>query len=522
MDDDYAPTVSERKKMERLKREERERERKERLEKEREEGGAGGSRSGESAMAERTRVLKSRRESLISKITETDGVCGCQSFVLMVAADREGAFYYGDEELVSAFFGGGLSRHYFDRAVNVRPFDPSEEPESPSTCCVPHCLVTRNSLPKWRQVAVAMYGFPASLPITLHVCPDDAGERERWVAELDLDPALAGVSGNKVVVCSLHFKEGFPSERHPYPTELLREPKTTRDNWENLKKIRFGDEEAKAAGKKEEEEVKVEKEEEEEEDGDVKPAPVSAGYKQLSRKGGRLRTPKSNKAVMRLARKRRLEAARRGRLAKPPSEVAAAGRRLLSRALKNRLGASIVRRGRVFASTRSYYEYIVTEYLKGEIEQVKKKEEDDHLEEDKGKEESQQQSRPQPAQPPSQPSVPKYPKIPSLSLEEKRRCLSTLYPPQPTKTMNPRKKYLCAVCKSTCDLFGLFAHMKRVHKGLLCQYCLKLFKRVPELEAHLRSAHQARPEKITNSQTNKTSLFTYELHYISEMMNLGF
>ena len=56
--------------------------------------------------------------------------------------------------------------------------------------------------------------------------------------------------------------------------------------------------------------------------------------------------------------------------------------------------------------------------------------------------------------------------------------------------MNPNKKYVCAHCKSVCDLYGLFIHMKAVHKGILCQYCLKLFKKVPELESHLRVEHK--------------------------------
>ena len=67
--------------------------------------------------------------------------------------------------------------------------------------------------------------------------------------------------------------------------------------------------------------------------------------------------------------------------------------------------------------------------------------------------------------------------------------LRDLYPDNFVKTMNPRKKYVCAVCKSVCDLFGLFSHMKTVHKGLLCQYCLKLFKKVADLENHLKKTH---------------------------------
>ena len=39
------------------------------------------------------------------------------------------------------------------------------------------------------------------------------------MAEIDLDPN----SKAKVVVCSLHFRDGFPTEEFPYPTELLGE-----------------------------------------------------------------------------------------------------------------------------------------------------------------------------------------------------------------------------------------------------------------------------------------------------------
>lgn len=30
----------------------------------------------------------------------------------------------------------------------------------------------------------------------------------------------------------------------------------------------------------------------------------------------------------------------------------------------------------------------------------------------------------------------------------------------------------------------------QVHKGILCQYCLKLFKKVGDLEQHLKTAHR--------------------------------
>lgn len=52
-----------------------------------------------------------------------------------------------------------------------------------------------------------------------------------------------------------------------------------------------------------------------------------------------------------------------------------------------------------------------------------------------------------------------------LTEDDKKRCLRTLYPGQEAKIMNPKKKYVCAVCKSVCDLFGLFIHMKQVRKS---------------------------------------------------------
>ena len=67
--------------------------------------------------------------------------------------------------------------------------------------------------------------------------------------------------------------------------------------------------------------------------------------------------------------------------------------------------------------------------------------------------------------------------------------LPLLYPPFTSTPMNPKKKYVCAVCKEVCNIHSLFNHMKEVHSGLLCQYCLKLFKKVPDLENHLKKVH---------------------------------
>ena len=90
--------------------------------------------------------------------------------------------------------------------------------ELPGTCSVPHCLVARNYLPRWRHAAVRLFKYPAGLPFTLHA-PRSPEERLAWMAEIDLDPS----SDAKVVVCSLHFKEGRPTVDHPNPSQLLRE-----------------------------------------------------------------------------------------------------------------------------------------------------------------------------------------------------------------------------------------------------------------------------------------------------------
>ena len=77
----------------------------------------------------------------------------------------------------------------------------------------------------------------------------------------------------------------------------------------------------------------------------------------------------------------------------------------------------------------------------------------------------------------------------SISEAERQEAEKYLYPDNPVKQLDVKKKYVCAVCKSVCDLYGLFIHMKTVHHGLLCQYCLKLFKRVRDLESHLATSH---------------------------------
>ena len=71
-----------------------------------------------------------------------------------------------------------------------------------NVCSVPGCVVSRATLAKWRQAAVETFLFPPALPLTLHSCPD--WERDRWMAEIDLDPASRARSGKQTCYESIH------------------------------------------------------------------------------------------------------------------------------------------------------------------------------------------------------------------------------------------------------------------------------------------------------------------------------
>jgi hypothetical protein len=74
-----------------------------------------------SASREVMRSFKSRRESLFAKIGETDSVCDCQSFLIMLVPEREGAYFYGHPAFITKFFSTGISKTGFEQSVNVRP-----------------------------------------------------------------------------------------------------------------------------------------------------------------------------------------------------------------------------------------------------------------------------------------------------------------------------------------------------------------------------------------------------------------
>ena len=115
---------------------------------------------------------------------EIDQVSGAQTFMVVVCAERETCYYYGAPGLMSAFFTTGIKYNDFVKSLNVRKYDLNEELFN--MCSVPQCIVSRNTLAKWRQLAISLFKFPRELPVTLHPCPDE--ERDKWMAEIDMDP----------------------------------------------------------------------------------------------------------------------------------------------------------------------------------------------------------------------------------------------------------------------------------------------------------------------------------------------
>ena len=74
-----------------------------------------------------------------------------------------------------------------------------------------------------------------------------------------------------------------------------------------------------------------------------------------------------------------------------------------------------------------------------------------------------------------------------VTTQDKMDVLHALYPKLEVQKTN--RKYVCAVCKTVTSLTGLFLHMREVHNGILCQYCLKLFKRVSLVEGMGRGGY---------------------------------
>ena len=70
---------------------------------------------------EAMKSFKTRRESLFTRISETDSVCDSFSFLVILVPEKECAYFHGHQALVSKFFSSGVSRAWFEQDINVRP-----------------------------------------------------------------------------------------------------------------------------------------------------------------------------------------------------------------------------------------------------------------------------------------------------------------------------------------------------------------------------------------------------------------
>ena len=391
---------------------------------------------------ERTKVFSSRKEGLIGKIGDTDSVCGTKTFLIVINMDQEAAFYHGDTALVTQFFSTGISKKSsLTKNYNVRPFD-AEELDF-NTCSVPHCLVTRNTLSRWRQAAIKMFKFPCDLPMTLHLCPE--AERERWMAEIDLDPLKIN-DKIKLAICSLHFREGYPTDQFPLPTELL----TSKNDQKN--EFKGQDNKANAA-------ITEESETNAEDLNDTTDEEMTEliRFSKIVNKSGQ-HDQQQRKSFFQHRVKAAILAKRKRRRWIPSADYSdkkSVKLRQRKVAHSSLFGSRIQCRfcSQKLLGNKQYFQHVRQFHLPNISKQ-------------------------QICQTDSTPSLPPTPpqtaqltlkqkkkiKLPPVSVkpEEKLEILSMLYPKSRAKQMNPKKKYVCAVCKSSCDLYGLFLHMKQV------------------------------------------------------------
>jgi len=437
--------------------------------------------------SERFKRFKCSKDGVLSKIKEIDSVCGSKSFVVIVNTEKECAYYQGDPDWVSEFFTVGVKRRHMDPSLNVRPFL-SEEVEY-NVCRVPQCIVSLNTLGKWRLAAIDMYKFPADLPMTLYACSEE--DKGGWMAEIDVDPESKG----KVVVCSLHFRDGIPTAENPSPTELLGEKGGPTDGCTDSQVV--------FRGKRAQEEEKTEEEKRRLEGIEVANEIVEGVLREVEKEiekkaqEERKRKEKEEKRRKEIAALKTVKFLKFNLLKKKPGKRKSIGK-LKKKTVKvrkknvietrtkfsmeKRVGGKIkykkvsdssryrtIRTGSVhltcrfcpsqFSYTRAYFQHVRTVH----VAPIRKKKE---LNVTKG---------------------------------ETRKALTRLYPSNGAQLLDAKKKYVCAVCKSVCDLYGLFLHMKQVHRGILCQYCLKLFKKVRDLDSHLAGVHKVPSRYYHNS-----------------------
>lgn len=403
---------------------------------------------------ERFKRFKSLKDGVFAKLKEIDTVCGVSSMAVIVNLERECAHYYGPDHLVSQLFTNGLVNSVLLESFNVREFCLDEIENN--VCCVPHCLVSRNTLSRWRSAAIQLYGFPVQLPFNLNLCAEE--EKDKWIAEIDLDPSFKA----RVAVCSFHFKDGYPTTENPYPTEMLTEttePSFFRGKIPSLDPPPLTSEEAVHNYCRSLLENLVLRKVDKHIDTMEAKIQLEAKLKKerIERRKRELQSLKSIKfykfsSLKRLTKKK--TAKRSGKSRKICHRPGAAYQPSFRRRLNRSTSLKCKFCSQTFSYTKALFQHTRSVHIL--------------------------------------PVMTKKERTVDISNSERRQVMSRLYPAQNRSSLDPRKKYVCAVCKSVFDLVGLFLHMKEVHHGLLCQYCLKLFKKVKDLDYHLGSVHHQR------------------------------
>ena len=66
-------------------------------------------------------IVRSRRDSLLTRVAEMDDTCGTESLVLLVSPEKASCYYYGHRSMIDRLFGRGIAARDFGRDANVRP-----------------------------------------------------------------------------------------------------------------------------------------------------------------------------------------------------------------------------------------------------------------------------------------------------------------------------------------------------------------------------------------------------------------
>ena len=330
---------------------------------------------------------------------------------------------------------------------------------------------------------------------------------------------------NRIAVCSLHFKDGEPTEEFPLPTELLSDRDDKPLTFRGTKKSKLEEHEIKNYDilencRKDE----CDKSKEHNNKSDVLPhrqRPMFSKFISIKKTKYKTKSQKILRALQ-FQRKKRLMVA-----SSIPGNMSSVWTRKKNLALYTNCGSKIQCRFcfQTFKSTVQYIQHVKGYHLNLTLVCGSESSTEDTLLKD-------EVSQPIDVKPNQHMIIGNFASnAPVLDVTETKAIVNSdvtlesspvfeaqltsaelgddelglvlrdIYPNSAAKTMNPKKKYVCAVCKSVCDLFGLFTHMKTVHKGLLCQYCLKLFKKVADLEIHLKKIHNVFKRYYHNKET---------------------